>query len=141
MVDGIGLLVAMVTTNMAAGHLTIYEDYFPLLFSKIHASRCCNDSYTYLIIASVIRKTMAVSVACCVSPLVRCEAVHSIILQIPTSCISRECETSLHNSITSVRKGSAGSVILCSARVLKIANSILAHGSFLVRGVALSHSP
>ena len=35
-------------------------------------------------------------------------------------------------------RSASGSVVQCSARGLKVASSILAHGSFLVRGVALS---
>ena len=43
------------------------------------------------------------------------------------------CNVSLHI------QGSGGSVVQCSARDLKVASSILVHGSFLVRRAALSH--
>ena len=36
---------------------------------------------------------------------------------------------------------SGGLVVQCSARDLKVAGSILAHGSFLMRGSALSCNP
>ena len=38
---------------------------------------------------------------------------------------------------TPTDRGPGGSVVQCSARDLKVASSILAHGSFLVRGAAL----
>ena len=52
-------------------------------------------------------------------------------------CMDRKSDS--WNSYLLWGKGSDGSVVQCLARDLKVANSILAHGSFLVRGIALSH--
>ena len=41
------------------------------------------------------------------------------------------------NEIENLGRGSGGSVVQCLAHNLRIVSSILAHGSFLVRGSAL----
>ena len=40
--------------------------------------------------------------------------------------------------ISYIARGPDGSMAQCLARDLKVASSILAHGSFLMRGIALS---